>query len=288
MYFQLKETVSKTQACILPVNFIFIITLVLLLAGQGIAGVSSNCHLFIPHSGQLTDTVQSSVRSNPVHTATAYKLLTNKLEFICRKKKTPFCKTSFFIHYDYANALEYLYLHTLYTRQCLFDVFLHIHIYNSCKLFSSIPTLNLQFLCSVSLINSYYCFLLLYCSIIITIIINNANAVVGEISDCVSVNFCLVDSEGRMVSYSADMHIHKQLQCSGSRYSIQKASITTIRSTQMIGNWMSWLSHSCYHPTVWMKWLIKWLYITVLYTLWITVSWAISEFVGYSHNSHVL
>jgi len=50
----------------------FIITLVLSLAGQGIAGVSSNYCLFIPHSGRLTDAVPSSVRSKPVHTATAY------------------------------------------------------------------------------------------------------------------------------------------------------------------------------------------------------------------------
>jgi len=79
---------------------------------------------------------------------------------------------------------------------------------------------------------SYSCFLLWCCSIIIIaaaaatttiiIIIINIIAVVVQFSDRVSVNFCLVDLVGRMVNYSADMHIHKQLQCtrSGRIYSI--------------------------------------------------------------------
>jgi len=91
IYFQLKESVSKTQARILPVNFIFIIILVLLLAGQGIAGVNSNYHLFIPHSELMLCSLQPHLilSTLPLH-ITVNATDSNKMEFICRKKKKPF------------------------------------------------------------------------------------------------------------------------------------------------------------------------------------------------------
>ena len=163
----------------------------------------------------------------------------NKLEFICRKEK-PLSVRLVSLLIMVTRTLDYLYLHTLYTRQCRFDAFLHIHIYNSCRLFTH-PNFKFAFsMFSVSFY-SYCCCLLLCCSIIIIIIaaattltttttttttiiiiiiITSIIAVLIEISDCASVNFCLVDLVGRMVNYSADMHIHKQLQYSGSRYSI--------------------------------------------------------------------